>query len=118
MGREFREPDADNDASTDAVSEGQEEIAIPAHLHGLLNREPHDASSFYLACKKICNDPKRRRKYFPVANAVRRIRTWTGSNLPADVEKRVKYQLSRFPSTKRRPCPPKAVLVSLLKCTV
>lgn len=106
------ESDADDEGSTAPVSE-EDKITIPAHLYELLYQSPHEATSFHLACQKICNDPKQRQKYFPVANEVRRIRQWAGSELPEDIEKGVEKQLPSSYTTKRAFGPSKVALVSL-----
>lgn len=110
------QPDADDDES--AISANQDEATIPAHLCSSAKKEPNDATSFYLACKKVCDDPKQRSKHFPVAHAVRRVRAWAGAELPEDVQKRVKGQLPGSPALKRRAASSKAALVSLRKRVV
>lgn len=100
MGGKAEQTDAEDDESAGAVSKDDDQATIPAHLSVMRNKAAHDANTFYLACKKVCNDPKQRQKHFPVATAVRRVRTWAGSDLPQDVAKRAKG-LARFSAVKQ-----------------
>lgn len=63
------------------VSGGSSSTNISHKDRITLGLEP--SKSYYTKCKKICEDPVERQRYFPAPKSVRRVRTWAGSSIPA-----------------------------------
>jgi hypothetical protein len=100
-------PDEDpRESETDDVDD---EVAVkPGSISVLASHESNEAIAYRNACEQICDDPRERTKYFPAIGKVRRIRSWSGSKLLPDVERKVQRLLPRS-STVFRPFGPRKI---------
>jgi hypothetical protein len=67
----------------------------------LPSNEMDEASKYFRMCSDIVDDPEARQKYYPKVEAFRRIRSWAGAIMPADVERNVKANISKVPTANR-----------------
>ncbi|OOQ86527.1 hypothetical protein PEBR_21129 [Penicillium brasilianum] len=77
-----------------AVSQDPLKLQLPSN-------EMDEASKYFRMCNDIVDDPEARQKYYPKVEAFRRIRSWAGAVMPADVERDVKTNMSKVPTANR-----------------
>lgn len=86
---------------SDFVPEASVSKRFPTLAPGDVNMTLDDNNDYLNTFKEACRDPQDRKKYFPLPNAVRRIRPWAGANMPPEIEEKVRTCLPKFPSIYR-----------------
>lgn len=86
---------------SDHVREANVSRRFPTFAPGDVNMTLDENNDYLHIFKEACKDPRDRKKYFPLPNAVRRIRPWAGADIPPEIEEKVRACLPKFPSTHR-----------------
>ncbi|KAJ5590897.1 hypothetical protein N7450_004869 [Penicillium hetheringtonii] len=86
---------------SDHVREANVSRRFPTFAPGDVNMTLDENNDYLHIFKEACKDPGTEKKYFPLPNAVRRIRPWAGADIPPEIEEKVRACLPKFPSTHR-----------------